>query len=51
MANKVRIKIKLQSTESTYYYTTTQKKASEKLKRKKYDPNLRKVVLFEQKKI
>lgn len=53
MANKVRLKIKLKSTESPCYYTTTKKKVpnAAKLERKKYDWMLRKHVLFKEEKI
>lgn len=53
MANKARIKIKLQSTQSDQFYTTSIKKVPNAvpLKRKKYDSRIRKHVLFEQKKI
>ena len=49
----VREKIKLKSTESAYYYTTTKNKRNtpDKLKFKKYDPIVRKHVLFEEGKI
>lgn len=50
MANKVRIKIKLKSTESPFYYTTTKKKVpnAPKMAMKKHDPVLRKHVLFKE---
>lgn len=49
----MRDKIKLQSTESAYFYTTdkNKRKKPEKLKLRKYDPILRKHVLFEEDKI
>lgn len=52
MAGKT-IKIKLQSTESPYFTTTTKnpQNHSEKLQFTKYDPNLRKHVLFKEAKI
>lgn len=52
MAGKT-IKIKLQSTESPYFTTTTKnpQNKSEKIKLKKYDPVVRKHVLFEEKKV
>lgn len=52
MASKVRIKIKLKSTESAYYYTTTRKKVanSPKLALNKWDAVLRKHVLFKEEK-
>ena len=45
--------IKLVSTESNYYYTTTKNKKTkpEKLELKKYDPIVRKHVLFKEEKI
>ena len=53
MASKVRIKIKLQSTESGAHYTTTVKKTpnAPKLARKKWDKVVRKHVLFKQEKV
>jgi large subunit ribosomal protein L33 len=53
MASKVRIKIKLQSTQSPYYYTTTRKKVvnSPKLELSKWDKVLRKHVSFKEEKI
>ena len=53
MASKIRIKIKLKSTESPYYYTTTKKKVANtpKLELRKLDPILRKHVLFKEEKI
>ena len=49
----MREKVKLRSTKSAYYYTTTvnKKTRKEKLKFKKYDPNVREHVLFEEEKI
>lgn len=49
----MREKVRMQSTESAYYYTTTKnkKKSPDKLKLKKYDPIVRKHVLFEEGKI
>lgn len=49
----MRDKVKLQSTESDYFYTTdkNKRKSPEKLKFKKYDPILRKHVLFEEGKL
>ncbi len=49
-----RDKIKLVSTESAYFYTTSKNKANaagQKLERMKYDPTLRKHVLFKEAKI
>jgi large subunit ribosomal protein L33 len=54
MASKVREKIKLVSTAGTgYYYTTTKNKrnVTEKLELKKFDPKVRKHVLFKEGKI
>lgn len=55
MAKKgVREIIKLESSEGTgYYYTTTKNRrnTTDKLELKKYDPTLRKHVLFKEKKI
>ena len=53
MAKKVREIIKLQSTESSHYYTTTKNKREhpDKLEIKKYDPILRKHVLYREAKI
>jgi large subunit ribosomal protein L33 len=49
----MRDKVKLQSTESSYFYTTNKnkRKSPEKLKMKKYDPIVRKHVLFEEDKL
>ena len=61
----MRVKVKLKSTESHYFYTTTVNKAAKaipgkakankpqggKLKFRKYDPVVRKHVLFEEDKI
>lgn len=49
----MREKIKLQSTESSYFYTTdkNKRKNPEKLKMRKYDPTLRKHVMFEEEKL
>ena len=54
MASKVREKIKLVSTAGTgYYYTTTKNKRNitEKIQLKKYDPKVRKHVMFKEGKI
>jgi large subunit ribosomal protein L33 len=53
MAKKSKIvKVKLASTASAYFYTTTKSaKMGKKLSKKKYDPIVRKHVLFEEKKI
>ena len=53
MASKVRIKIKLKSTQSPYYKTTTRKKIANapKLELFKWDKVLRKHVLFKEEKI
>lgn len=44
--------IQLRSTESDYFYTTRKNKktTTERLERKKYDPTLRKHVIFREKK-
>lgn len=49
----MRDKIKMASTESHYVYTTTKnkKKTPAKLEMKKYDPVVRKHVLFKEEKI
>ncbi len=49
----MRDKIKLQSSESAYFYTTNKnkRKSPDKLKLRKYDPILRKHVLFEEEKL
>ncbi|XBC38260.1 MAG: 50S ribosomal protein L33 [Buchnera aphidicola (Floraphis choui)] len=54
MAKNVRNKIKLVSTSgSKHYYTTTKNKKNktQKLKLKKYDPIIKKHILYEEKKI
>ncbi|VAX76279.1 50S ribosomal protein L33 [Buchnera aphidicola] len=54
MAKSNRVKIKLiSSSGSHHYYTTTKNKInqSNKLKLKKYDPIIKKHVLYEEKKI
>lgn len=44
--------IRLVSTEGTgYFYTTSKKRAREKLQLKKYDPKVKKHVLFKEAKI
>jgi len=45
------IKIKLSSTESSYFYTTIKNKKTKKIKIKKYDPKIKKHVTFIEKKI
>ena len=47
---QTRVFIKMQSTESPHYYTTTTNTRNNtgKLRLKKYDPTLRKVVLYKQ---
>lgn len=52
MASK-RDKIRLQSTESHYFYTTTKNKRNQtgKFEFKKYDPVVRKHVVFKEEKI
>ncbi|KTC98265.1 50S ribosomal protein L33 [Legionella erythra] len=49
----VTIKIKLKSTESSHYYTTTKNPRNhpEKLELRKYDPVLRKYVLYKETKV
>ena len=49
----MREKIKMNSTESAYYYTTTKNKRTMpgKLRLRKYDPYIRKHVWFEEGKI
>lgn len=49
----MRDKVKLQSTESDYFYTTDKNKRTkpDKLKLRKYDPILRKHVIFEEEKL
>ena len=51
--SKVREKLKLKSTESSHYYTTTKNKKTkpEKLQFKKYDPVVRKHVMYVEGKI
>ena len=54
MASKVREKIKLISSAGTgYYYTTTKNKRNitDKIEIKKYDPKVRKHVIFKEGKI
>lgn len=54
MASKKRIIIKLESTAGTGYYITTTKNptnTNEKLERHKYDPIIRKHVVFKEKKV
>jgi len=49
----MRDKIKLKSTESAYFYTTdkNKRKKPDKLKLRKYDPIVRKHVLFEEERL
>lgn len=49
---KVRISIKLRSTESPYFKMTTKnpRNTTEKMKLKKYDPTIRKMVEFTEEK-
>ncbi len=49
----MREKVKMVSTESSYYYTTKKNKRNtpDKLRLKKYDPFVRKHVIFEEGKI
>jgi large subunit ribosomal protein L33 len=52
MAKASRDKIKLNSSGDTgVFYTTTKKKGGEKIQRKKYDPKLRKHVVFKESKM
>ena len=52
MAKVARDVIKLVSSAGTgYFYTTRRKRAGEKLERKKYDPKVRKHVIFKEAKI
>ncbi|WP_028388600.1 50S ribosomal protein L33 [Legionella fairfieldensis] len=54
MASKIRVKIKMVSTEGKgYFYTTTKnpRENPEKLELRKYNPELRKHVLFKETKI
>jgi large subunit ribosomal protein L33 len=53
MASKAREKIRMQSSESAYFYTTDKNKKTmtEKLELMKYDPIVRKHVLFKEAKI
>ncbi len=53
MASKGREKIRMQSSESAYFYTTDKNKKTmtEKLELMKYDPIVRKHVLFKEAKI
>ncbi|WP_343190359.1 50S ribosomal protein L33 [Buchnera aphidicola (Mollitrichosiphum nigrofasciatum)] len=54
MAKKTRVKIKLVSSKKTgHYYTTTKNKQNtpEKIKIKKYDPKIRKHVIYTEQKI
>lgn len=53
MASKTQEKIKLQSTESSHYYTTqkNKRKMQTKLEKKKYDPIKRKHVLYKEGKL
>lgn len=48
---KGREKFKLQSTESDHFYTITAKKGAEKLQIKKFDPKMRKHVLYKQERL
>ena len=51
--SKIREKIRLQSTESAHYYTTIKNKRNtpDKIQLKKYDPVLRRHVLYKEDKI
>jgi large subunit ribosomal protein L33 len=52
MAKGAREKIKLESTAGTgYFYTTTKKRGQGKLQFKKYDPMVRKHVVFKEAKL
>ena len=50
--SKIRTSIKMKSTESSFFYTTTKNKknTSNRLELKKYDPILRKHVLYRESK-
>lgn len=51
---KIRIKIKLESTAGTGHYYTTEKNprnTPEKLERRRFDPVIRKYVLYREKKV
>lgn len=48
---KGREKFKLASTESEHFYTITVRKGAEKLEVKKYDPKVRRHVLYKQTKL
>lgn len=53
--NNKKVLVRLQSTESSYYYTAKKTKKLQqegtKIKLKKYDPIVKKHVLFEEKKL
>ncbi|WP_080872847.1 50S ribosomal protein L33 [bacterium endosymbiont of Pedicinus badii] len=51
MAKKKRKKVKLMSEENTHFYTTTKNIKSKKLVLKKFNPILRKRILYFEKKI
>lgn len=52
MALRSEKKVRMQSTESHYYYTTDKKSgAAEKLRFRRYDPIVRRHVWFEEKKL
>ncbi len=52
MAKEAREKIKLVSTEGTgVFYTTVKKRGTKKLQLKKYDPKVRKHVVFKESKL
>lgn len=51
MAKRKEKKVRLQSTESHYYYTTDRKPGPVKLEFMKYDPVVRKHVLFKEAKL
>jgi large subunit ribosomal protein L33 len=53
MAKKGRITVELRSTESDHWYTTTKnpKTMTTKMKMKKFDPKVRKHVLYEEGKV
>lgn len=53
MAKKGRITVELRSTESDHWYTTTKnpKTTTNKLKFKKFDPKVRKHVMYEEGKV
>ncbi len=53
MAKKGRVTVELRSTESDHWYTTNKnpKTTTGKLKKRKYDPKVRKHVIYEEGKV